>query len=143
LDKINFEEFLSCLHRISLKCYPGCPTAEAAMQQLLMDNLLPFAMRRKPIDLSFAMHHPSICQMFEYYSDALMDIFQFYALSGDNKDKGKNMIRTTGAKNKTFDEQKELIAMAKELELLQSQSSHQMNYTDFMRFANDFGMMSR
>ncbi len=108
-----------------------------------MDNLLPFAMRRKPIDLSFAMHHPSICQMFEYYSDALMDIFQFYALSGDNKDKGKNMIRTTGAKNKTFDEQKELIAMAKELELLQSQSSHQMNYTDFMRFANDFGMMSR
>ena len=72
-------------------------------------------------------------------------ILFFLAYLGDNKDKVKNMIHSTFAmgKNKTFDEHKEIIAMAKELEQLQTQQSHQMNYSDFMRFANDFGLLAR
>lgn len=141
-DKINFEEFLNCLHRIAHKCYPGCNTAVEAMQQLLMDNILPLALRRKPIDVSLVISHPSIRSLFVYYEEALLDLFKFFALAGDQKAKGNSLVRTTNTSARTFDEQRELIAVAKEQNQIQGQYSHQMNYSEFIRFGNDFGLLS-
>eukprot|EP01035_Chromulina_nebulosa_P018836 gene18836-24621_t len=50
-DKLNYEEFLSCLALIAEKCYPSGRSTEESMQQLLMDNLLPMALRRKPASI--------------------------------------------------------------------------------------------
>jgi hypothetical protein len=94
LDKsrLNYDEFLSCLMKIALKCYPASSSnAEEAMQHLLMDNILPMAHRRKPLNLSAFIMLPAIESLYSYYSDALMDIFKFYATASDHNEKKKNM----------------------------------------------------
>lgn len=40
-DRLDYEQYLSCLVRVAQKCYPHAGSAEDAMQQLLMDNILP------------------------------------------------------------------------------------------------------
>lgn len=94
LDKsrLNYDEFLSCLMKIALKCYPrSSSNAEEAMQHLLMDNILPMAHRRKPLELSAFIMLPAVESLYSYYSDALMDIFKFYATASDHNEKKKNM----------------------------------------------------
>ena len=79
-DKLDFEEFLSCLIQISLKCYPSSKTKEEAMIQLLMDNILPLAERRHPINISIAiLKQPSVENLLKYFEEPLMEIFIFYS----------------------------------------------------------------
>lgn len=40
-DRLDYAQYLSCLVRVATKCYPHTRSAEDAMQQLLMDNILP------------------------------------------------------------------------------------------------------
>ena len=111
------------------------------MQQLLMDNILPMAARRRPVSLASFMTQPIIEELFDYYQEALQEIFRYYANNSDNI--SRNMIKSTAAKSKTFDEQKSLIAEAKERNQASSSYSAQMSYAEFLGFSNDFGLASR
>jgi hypothetical protein len=45
-DKINFNQFVNCLVKISGKCYRNVSYPEKSFHQLLLDNILPHAKRR-------------------------------------------------------------------------------------------------
>lgn len=111
------------------------------MQQLLMDNILPMAARRRPVSLGGIVSQPQVEELFYYYEDALQEIYRFYANNTDNI--SRNMIKSTGStsKAKTFDEQKSLLAAAAAKEKTQTRS--QMEYSDFLSFASDFGLANR
>lgn len=113
------------------------------MQQLLMDNILPMAARRRPVALDGIVNQPQVEELFLYYEEALQEIYRFYATNTDNI--SRNMIKSTGStsKTKTFDEQKSLLAAAKEKTQTRSSSSSRMEYPDFLRFASDFGLANR
>lgn len=143
LDKLDFTEFLSCLIKIAIKCYPSCSDKQAAMQQLLMDNILPMAQRREPKEIFSILKLQSVEALIKYYEDALFSLFKFYAATSDQNIKEKNLIQATSKNVRTFDEHKELIQLAKEKCNIQSSESRQMGYSDFLRFANDFGIVSR
>lgn len=126
---------------VASRCYPNCNSSEESMQQLLMDNVLPMAARRRPVSLSSFMTQPIIEELFDYYQEALQEIFRYYANNSDNI--SRNMIKSTASKSKTFDEQKNLIAEAKERNHTPNTYSAQMSYAEFLGFASDFGLASR
>lgn len=100
------------------------------------------AARRRPVSLGGIVSQSQVEELFSYYEEALQEIYRFYANNTNNI--SRNMIKSTGstAKAKTFDEQKSLLAAAaaKEKTQVRSTSSSQMEYSDFLRFASDFGL---
>lgn len=142
-DRIDYNEYISCLIRIAKKCYPSCKDSEEALQQLLMDNILPLASRRKPIDISSYLQIPAITALHIYYKEALLEIFRFYATASEQSAKGKIMMRSTSSSTanrlKSFDEQKEDIEEAKANSILQNSLANRMDYNDFIRFGQDMG----
>ena len=141
-DRIDYSEYISCLIRIAKKCYPSCKDSEEALQQLLMDNILPLASRRKPIDITSYLQIPAITALNHYYKEALLEIFRFYATASEQSEKGKIMMRSTSStanRLKTFDEQKEDMDEAKATSTLQNSLANRMDYNDFIRFGQDMG----
>jgi hypothetical protein len=83
LDKMNFIEFIACVRRIATKCYPPAEEEEEgrfssnggqryfqedeSLQQLLMDNILPMASIRKPVNIEAVLEHPTLDILFGYY----------------------------------------------------------------------------
>ena len=78
--------------RIASRCYPSSPSYEEAMQQLLMDNILPLASRRVIVDLSSLVYQDPIEALYSYYEDSLLELFRYYATASDNLSKGKYMV---------------------------------------------------
>ena len=141
-DRIDYDEYISCLIRIAKKCYPSCSDSEDALHQLLMDNILPLASRRKPIDISAYLQIPSIVALQMYYKEALLELFRFYATASEHNAKGKIMMRSTSSTSnraKTFDEQKEELEEAKANSILQNSLANRLDYNDFIRFGQDMG----
>jgi hypothetical protein len=141
-DRLDYDEFLSCLIRIAEKCYPSCKNSEAAFQQLLMDNVLPLASRRKPMDITPFVQNSVVVALYQYYEEALFELYRYFATASDHNTKVRNMIRSTTSHAKTFDEQKEQILEAREVSRQQHATASLMCYNDFFRFAADFGLSS-
>lgn len=141
-DRIDYDEYISCLIRIAKRCYPSCSDSEDALHQLLMDNVLPLASRRKPIDIAAYLQKPAIVALQIYYKEALSELFRFYATASDQNAKGKIMMRSTSSTSrraKTFDEQKEELDEAKANSALQNSLANRLDYNDFIRFGQDMG----
>ena len=143
-DRIDYNEFLSCLMRIATRCYPSSNSYEDAMQQLFMDNILPLASRRVTVDFSNILNQESISALYTYYCDALKQLFRYYATASDQQSKVKNMMKSISVGNtaKSFDAQKSEIVEVKERNLLQNSQVNQVGYTDFLRFSSDMGLLS-
>ena len=166
-DKLNYTEFLSCLIRIAHRCYPSCKSPEEAMQQLLMDNILPLASRRKPGDMSAIVKQPPVIDLFKYYEDALLQLFRFYATASAKSGGSKSSLNTTSERDKSFDEAAERIkAQQKKQQQTPGSKSgvggsssgmgggssskragenslaNAIGYQDFVKFSADFGMQS-
>jgi hypothetical protein len=141
-DRLEYTQFLSCLLRVALKCYPNAKNSEDSMQQLLMDNVLPLASRRKPVALNSFLNQPPVEQLFRYYEDAFAEIYRFYAASSEVK--SRSITQTTSGKKKemTFDDHKVHTEEAKK-EKSSTRPGSQMSYPDFLRFAGDFGLTGR
>jgi hypothetical protein len=131
------------------------------MQQLLMDNILPLAPRRKPTDVSSLLKTAPVYELFKYYEDALMQLFRFYATSSVKSASARTMIKTTsGAGNKSFDEHASVSASNPGPSSSSSSSSsyftnkksgsaanenslaNSIGYADFVKFSSDFGLQS-
>eukprot|EP01035_Chromulina_nebulosa_P027576 gene27576-36285_t len=142
-DKLNFEEFVSCLLKIAQRCYPSSSSKDEAMQQLLMDNVLPLANKRILINISnTVLKQPNMESIYSYYEDALKELFSFFASASENSIHGKNMIVSTCSTGKTFDEHAELIEEAKLRTQVTQPQSKNMSYSSFIMFAADFGLLS-
>jgi hypothetical protein len=145
-DKIDFEEFLRCLIKISQKCYPSYKTKEASMQQLLMDNILPLALRREPVSISSIMKTSSMEALLRHFESAFSTMFRFFAVSSDEVTKNKGLIKSLGQSNRitaSFEEHRSLIEEATSRCRMESALSKHMAYTDFIRFAHEVGLVSR
>mmetsp|Transcript_28979 Transcript_28979/g.53860 ORF Transcript_28979/g.53860 Transcript_28979/m.53860 type:complete len:480 (+) Transcript_28979:163-1602(+) len=149
LDKLEYKEFLSCLIRVATRCYPSCESAEESMHQLLMDNILPMAARRRPFSMSSFVSQPGIMSLFEYYSDALTEIFKYYGKNAESL--SKSMFKTCAATSKSFDEEKQLIAESHLLtktkreetkKIFSKKNETRLAYSEFLKFASDFGLSS-
>lgn len=159
-DRLDYDEFLSTLISIAQRCYPSSSSPEEAMQQLLMDNILPLAPRRKPTDVSSLLKTAPVYELFKYYEDALLQLFRFYATSSVKSASARTMIKTTsGAGNKSFDEHASVSASNNGPSSSSSSSSYFTNkksgsaanenslansigYADFVKFSSDFGLQS-
>ena len=149
LDRLEYKEFLSCLIRVATRCYPSCEDPEESMHQLLMDNILPMAARRRPFSMSSFVKQPNIVALFEYYHDALTEIFKHYGKNAESL--SKRMFKASAATSKSFDEEKQLIAESQLLSKTQREENKKtfskknetrLAYGEFLKFSSDFGLSS-
>ena len=149
LDRLDYKEFLSCLIRVATRCYPSCEDTEESMHQLLMDNILPMAARRRPFSMSSFVNQPGIVVLFEYYNEALNEIFKHYGKNAESL--SKRMFKTSVATSKSFDEEKQLIAESQLFTKTQREENKKtfskknetrLAYGEFLKFASDFGLSS-
>lgn len=137
---------MRCLIKISQKCYPSYKTKEASMQQLLMDNILPLALRREPVSIASIMKTPSMEALLRHFESAFSTIFRFFAVSSDEVTKNKGLIKSLGQSNRitaSFEEHRSLIEEATSRCRMESALSKHMAYVDFIRFAHEVGLVSR
>lgn len=73
-DKITFPEFLTCLLRVAEKVYPSSQSPDDALQQLLMENVLPLASRRHPERVDVYLNSSEIVNLREYFEHALLEV---------------------------------------------------------------------
>ena len=107
VDKLTYNEFLTCLLKLSAKLYPSSAeqSAEAAFQQLLMENVLPLASRRSPKSIDVVLENDtSVKELYKYFKASLTKIFEYYASSGMASAKEKASHRGFHAESKNFDE---------------------------------------
>jgi len=138
-NKLEYADFLTCLMKLAVQCYPSSKSSEDALQQLLMDNILPFASRRRPVDISSFLTQSSIEQLYRYYEESLMNLFVYYASASDQK---KIRVKTTasGITPKTFDDiSLEKSSSEKKKVVTNSQINH-IGYADYLRFCGDYGL---
>ncbi len=112
------------------------------MQQLLMDNVLPLALRRKPISIALLLKQPVIDTLFKYYEDALAELYKFYTTSSDLRQKGKGLLKSTTHVVDSFEDEFEINQQAKLKSYYESSAANKMGYADFVRFATDFGLVT-
>lgn len=110
------------------------------MQQLLMDNLLPFASRRVPYDISTVLKKPTVETLYKYYEDSLTELFRFYATASDQVTKKKQLMNSTRTHSSSFEESRREIEAAKSSQSLQNSMANHVGYSDFVRFTSDFGL---
>jgi hypothetical protein len=173
IDKLTYNEFLTCLMKLSAKLYPNSTNqgmVESSFQQLLMENILPLASRRAPksIDALLATNG-EIAGLFNYFHKSLIAIFEFYASEGLQSNRAKAGAR--GMKNtcRDFDELQDesrarLAASGngeikgtmktspnrsmsgtsvKSGAIKQNSMTSSMSYSDFIHFSSDFCLTSK
>lgn len=64
-----------------VQVYPRSRSIDDAFQRLLMDNILPLASRRCPPAVDMFLAAEDVQKLFDYYGDALEQMFAFYATS--------------------------------------------------------------
>ena len=104
VDKLTYNEFLTCLMKLSVKLYPAAAktSLEIPFQQLLMENILPLASRRSPHSIDYALNDLSVQGIFSYFGESLNHIFEFYTSSGEAASK-KKMGAKQVVKGRDFD----------------------------------------
>ena len=93
------------------------------------------ASRRKPVVVQTFMQQPQVEAMFQYYEDALLEIYRFYSASSDTK--SRNMVQSLGKSVRTFDDHR-----TNSNDREEKGKGTQMSYADFLRFSGDFGLTS-
>ena len=108
--------------------FPGEADVDDAFQRLLIDHILPLASRRCPDSVDVFLEDPDVVAVYEYYRDALQQIFQFYATSTTIKNR-----KLEGANSKAVAPLK-----AKRLNTMKAS----LGYPEFLKFASDFDLSS-
>jgi hypothetical protein len=66
--------------KLSVKLYARTSRSrDEAFEELLSNHVLPLASRRCPEDVSAFLQNESVAKLFDYYGDALRQIFTYYA----------------------------------------------------------------
>jgi len=79
---MNFDDFLNVLMKLSVKIYRNdVRTKDEAFEKLLGEKILPLASRRCPEAAVGFMSNSQVMHLFDYYDDALRQIFGYYASS--------------------------------------------------------------
>jgi hypothetical protein len=144
--RLTYDEFLTCLLGLAQKCYPMCDNAQVAMQQLLMDNILPLASRRKAARECLMAAELAKCNkkevvgLQESFSPPLLQLFHYFAVETKSVE---GSFESKGSHNKgSFDE------MAKGPRSPSKsgggpgakKSENQISYGDFLKYCQELGV---
>ena len=78
--KLNFEDWLTLLMKLSCRLYAGAAsTHEEAFEKLLDNHVRPYASYRAPEDVTEFLRRAEVAELFFYFEDALRQIFTYYA----------------------------------------------------------------
>ena len=161
VEKLTYNEFLTCLMRLSQKLYPEAAelNIETAFQQLLMENVLPLASRRSPRSIDAILGDGEILGLKKYFRESLRYIFEFYGSSGLHSQRAKagakgtkgnvdfdatrNETNSRFANNKNMSPTGMSETSNRSSGLKNNSMSSSMSYADFVRFASDFGLNSK
>lgn len=125
IQRMTYNDFLTSLMKLSTKVYPKAPSVDDAFQQLLMEHVLPLASRRVPDNIEVFLNNEEVQAMYEYYADALEQIFQFYASTAAKKAGKRVKSRpTTGGRKKL------------------NTMKGALGYAEFLKLASDFELSS-
>ena len=84
-NRIGFDDFLSALVALARRCYPSFSSDdEEAMKHILMDNILPFASRRMPVDIRSIIESEEVVDLFKYYENSLASLFNYFSSSSED-----------------------------------------------------------
>ena len=141
---IEYDEFLSCLVRIAQACYPSSLSLDQAMKQLLLDNVLPLALRREESEeIQMVLQSPDITVQKLYWQEPLLHLFEYYSSLSLNKARSKLMVQSMNDSTKSFDDHSNDIDYASQISLKaivsDSKSKCLLDYPEWLRFCNDFG----
>lgn len=130
VQRMTYNDFLTALMKVSTKVYPDAPSVDDAFQQLLMEHVLPLASRRCPDNVEVFLNNEELQAMYEYYSDALEAIFQFYASTsaikrGGDGGRDRTAARKPGRGRRRLNTMKEALG-----------------YQEFLKLASDFELSS-
>ena len=100
-DKLNFHDFLNALLRIAIKCYPTSADEKSAMQQLLIENIMPLAPRRYPVSIADILSDPKVQLIRKQCKEGIEQLYDYVSADGDAYTKNKNMLLSTCNYNKT------------------------------------------
>jgi len=144
--RLRYDEFLTCLLGLALKCYPACRDSQTAMQQLLMDNILPLASRRKaakdcPVAVEMAQCKAEMADLREHYGPPLLQLFHYFAVETKSSEHFESKAAIPGKIN-SFDDLASSPSPTKKT--LQGspgkKSKPEITYSDFLKYANELGV---
>jgi len=153
VERVDYDGFLSCLLRIADVCYPNSANGEEAMMHLLVDNILPLASRREPMQVTAILESKDIHNLFSFFKEAIQSMFDFYAANAANNVGQKQLTKTTASKSRSFQEHQTQIGAMRDAAVKEEKDAKAakekvkksgtfMGYEEFMRFSVDFGIAS-
>lgn len=141
-QKMHFNDFLTALMKISVKVYPASRSVDEAFQRLLMENILPLASRRCPDKVDMFLENEDIQRLFEYYADALAQIFQFYATSDKRTTKALKAQAVSLGHATMASTSLTLGGRTTRAGKSSNSMKDALGYSEFLKFASDFDLSS-
>jgi len=139
--KMNYNDFLTVLMKLAVRVYPRARTVDDAFQRLLMDNILPLASRRRPDAVDMFIMNDDVNRLFDYYREALEQIFAFYATS--DKRTTAAMIAANNASSSRISNSSMLgysgRSPGRATKAVNSMKGA-LGYQEFLKFASDFDL---
>ena len=145
---LAYTEFLSVLHRLSAKLFPGASSQNDAFQTLLMENILPLAHRRNPQTIRSQLDNAAVLGVQTEFRDAMLELYTFFASESQDEDR---KTKATALNASSFDEVAAQTSRAKTYKrgsIMFSVNSAEYGTTKslahqhWMKFAADFGLSS-
>eukprot|EP00753_Platysulcus_tardus_P010386 PLAT2620.1.p1 GENE.PLAT2620.1~~PLAT2620.1.p1 ORF type:complete len:440 (+),score=160.43 PLAT2620.1:24-1322(+) len=137
--RMNFNEFLNAIMKLSKVLYPMAPTIDDAFQMVLMEHVLPLASRRTPKIVAGYMEEEEVASLLSYYSDALLQIFGFYSSSGGgsggSRGSGSGSRGSGGADGGAGSR-----TGGSKSSRRQNSMKSGMSYANFLKFSHDFNL---
>jgi hypothetical protein len=139
-QKMGFPDFLTSLMKLSVKVYPNNAkrSTDDAFRRLLLSNVLPYAQRRSPAfpDLSEIDASDEMQELHMIFSDALEQIFQFYATGSDAAHGTSSRFSTMTSPSRSTRGRED----APHMGTASNSMKNALSYPAFLKFAADFDL---
>lgn len=138
---MNYNDFLTVLMKLAVRVYPRARTVDDAFQRLLMDNILPLASRRRPDAVDMFIMNDDVNRLFDYYREALEQIFAFYA-TNDKRTTAAMMAANNASSSRTSNSSMLGYSGRSPGRATKSVNSMKgaLGYQEFLKFASDFDL---
>lgn len=149
VEKLSYSEFLTSLLKISQYMYECEPSGdgEMALQQLLMDHVLPLAHRRQPLPADVFLDESEIVSLEDSFRDSLALVFRFYAAASAEHAREKAVTRSAAISAAANAElgatsSRRQTAAAAAASSAGGSGPTDLSYAEYLRFCHDFGMLA-
>jgi hypothetical protein len=116
---------------------------EDSMQEFLMNNILPNASRRKPMDIRELMAEPFFEALYQHYEEPFLGLFKYFSATSEKSSKVTGFHKSAGGVgDKPFDQGADEMSIDTRRNRKKALGNNQMTYPNFIHFATDFGLLT-